>query len=738
MILVEGWNRDVAGAREDIAQQEWLPGGSAVDVTIAPTDESVLSTTPTMDEVFDTGSLGSLLERSSWVNAEGTAIVRDGCIEWANPALHAICAVPDGTLHGSSVEVIEIYESTEGSDTIGVRARLDSSLDSVRPRRRALQRADGSAVAVSVAADRLQAVPDGAWVLRVREIAAHVRVDEELRTSEARFRALADHAPIGVFLSDVGIRLAFVNARFAQVWGRPAEELVGDRWLDPVLASDRDKILRAVGDVLCGDDASVTINVLRPEGDVRTLDIRFVPVVGVDRQASFVGSVEDVTDARAREAELEWQARHDALTGLPNRTELWEHINGHFARTSSRVSLLFFDLDDFKLINDSLGHFAGDILLNNVAGRLRDAVRAEDMVARFGGDEFVVFCPGIGTELEAKHTADRLLRELREPIDLGTRQVRVTASVGVIVSEADVHDPEMLIRDADVAMYQAKNAGKARAAIFDAEARRMIEHRLEIVSDLRRALAEDDVGVFYQPIVRHEDLQVVGAEALLRYSHRELGPIPANEVIEIAEASGCIDELGLYVLQRSCADLAEWRARTVGWRPQYISVNLAASQLAHPDFADQVADALTANGLVPQDLCLELTESQLMTDVDMAADVLGHLASTGVRLAIDDFGTGYSSLAYLKRFPVSLVKIERSFVADPEEAFVGAIIEAVVAVTRAVGGRVVAEGVENVAQLDTVGALGCSLIQGYLLGRPTPADQLPVDPDRRFRLERGD
>ncbi|HEU5082911.1 MAG TPA: EAL domain-containing protein [Acidimicrobiales bacterium] len=667
------------------------------------------------------------------MGAEGVALVSAGRIRWANPALHAICAEAPGDLVGRGSSAIELCE-LDDSGSWGPPVSFDA--EGARSRRLLLRRVDGSTVAVSASVDRLQAQPDGAWVLRLREIADHIRVDEALRTSEARFRALADHAPIGVFLSDVGVRLAYVNPRFAQVWGRSAEDLEGDRWLDPVIATDQDEVLAAVGAVLAGRDVSVTFRVIRPDGDVRTLDARFVPVEGVDRQCSFVGSVEDVTDARAREAELAWQARHDALTGLPNRTELWDRIHRHVGRSDRPVSLLFFDLDDFKLVNDSLGHQAGDVLLTVVARRLADAVRDGDVVARFGGDEFVVFCPGTSTEHEAKLIADRLLGVLREPVQLGPRQVRVTASAGVLVSTPGHRDTEALIRDADVAMYQAKTGGKARAAIFDAGARRHLEHRLDVVSELRRALAEDQVQVAYQPIVRHPDLAVVGAEALLRYSHPVLGALPAGQVIEVAEASGCIDELGAYVLHRACADLAAWRGRTVGWRPRYVSVNLAASQLADPDFESVVASALAEHGLRPHHLCLELTESQLMTDVHRAEEVLGRLAATGVRLAIDDFGTGYSSLAYLRRFPVSFVKMERSFVADVHDRFVAAIIEAVVSVTRTLGGSVVAEGVETAAQLEAVSALGCDLIQGYLLARPGEARHLPDTPDLQHRAGR--
>jgi diguanylate cyclase (GGDEF)-like protein/PAS domain S-box-containing protein len=666
-----------------------------------------------------------LLERAAWVSAEGIALVVAGVVRWANPALHAMCALDPGALVGRAVGQIDLVE-LDDEDTAAGRADLDPDRSDGRSRRLVLRRADGSSVAVSGASARLQATPDGAWVLRLREIAARLRADEALRSSEARFRALADHAPIGVFLSDVGVRLAYVNPGFARVWGRSADELEGDSWLDPVVEEDQAAVLGAVASVLGGERADVTFRVLRLDGDVRTLEARFVPLVGVDRQCSFVGSVEDVTDARAREAALAWQARHDALTGLPNRAELWDRIHRHVDGSERPVSLLFFDLDDFKLVNDSLGHAAGDVLLMEVAERLRATVRDGDVVARFGGDEFVVFCPGTSTEQEAAHIAERLLAVLKEPVDLGSRQVRVTASAGILVSTPEHRDTEALIRDADIAMYQAKSAGKARAALFDAGARRRIEHRLDIVSDLRRALAEGEVDVAYQPIVRPADLTTAGAEALLRYEHPVLGALPADQVIEIAEASGCIDELGGYVLDRACADLAAWRSRALGWRPQYVSVNLAASQLANPEFERRVAHALSRNGLETRDLCLELTESQLMTEVALAEEVLGRLARSGVRLAIDDFGTGYSSLAYLRRFPVSLVKIERSFVRDAHDPSVAAIIEAVVSVTRALGGAVVAEGVETTEQLDAVVRLGCRLIQGYLVSRPGLPHELPV------------
>jgi diguanylate cyclase (GGDEF)-like protein len=390
------------------------------------------------------------------------------------------------------------------------------------------------------------------------------------------------------------------------------------------------------------------------------------------------------------------------------------------------MGLLFFDLDDFKVVNDSLGHEAGDSLLCTIAERLAAVLRAGDLIARFGGDEFVVLCRGIEDETHAADIAERLLAELDVPVRLGGKPVRVTASVGIVVARDGSADT--LLRDADLAMYQAKRAGKARIAVFDARERVRVEQHLEIVSGLRQALALGHVGVAYQPIVRQRDRRIVGAEALLRYHHATLGPISALDVINLAERSGCIVELGTNVLTTACRDLAWWRRERGAAAPDYVAVNLAAVQLDQQDLVGLVVDRLERFGLVPSDLCLELTESQLMTDAERGDRVLSDLHRLGVQIAIDDFGTGYSSLAYLRRFPADVVKLDRSFVAGvASEPATAAIIRAVVSLTDTLGFTVAAEGVETREQLECVVDLGCELLQGYGLGRPVPPHEFPLE-----------
>ena len=420
-----------------------------------------------------------------------------------------------------------------------------------------------------------------------------------------------------------------------------------------------------------------------------------------------------------------YQASHDPLTGLPNRSLVVDRLDQALARSTrsdGRVTVLFVDLDRFKLVNDSFGHSVGDGVLLCVSERLRAAVRPADTVGRLAGDEFVVVCEGL-SDREALEVAERLAAAVAEPIVLEGRESVLTASIGIAHGEPGSRAEEML-RDSDVAMYRAKERGRSRIELYDADMRRRMLDRVETERSLRTAIGAGELRLHYQPIVALDGWTVVAAEALVRWEHPERGMVQPAEFVSLAEESGLILPLGRWVLGEACRQLAAWRA---DGRPDLrVTVNLSARQFADPSLIDVVAEALARAGLPGDALWLEITESVLMEEVEATADTLLALKRLGVRLSVDDFGTGYSSLSYLKRFPVDVLKIDRSFIdglgTDPED---GAIVLAIMSLAQALRLDVIAEGVEHFHQLEALHHLGCGAVQGYLLARPGPADTLP-------------
>jgi diguanylate cyclase (GGDEF)-like protein len=437
-----------------------------------------------------------------------------------------------------------------------------------------------------------------------------------------------------------------------------------------------------------------------------------------------------LAEDRERLAEAEriaaHKALHDALTGLPNRALLadrLEQVLARSARSGSGVAVLFVDLDRFKLINDSRGHAAGDELLVTVGDRLRRAVRASDTVARFGGDEFVVVCEDQVAALQASLVAERITEVLREPVLVDGQEIFLSASVGIALSDGTT-SPDGLLRDADAAMYRAKEQGRARSEFFDATMRTAAVVRLETQSALHRAVEREELRLHYQPVVHLASGSLAGVEALLRWEHPQHGLIAPASFIPLAEETGLIVPIGRWTIERAVAQLAHWQ-RTQPGRPLTVNVNLSARQLRQPDLADSVAEIIGAHGIDPAALCLELTESTLMEDVDGHRATLSALQALGVRLAIDDFGTGYSSLTYLRRLPVDVLKIDQVFVQGlGRHRSDTAIVESVIGLAHALGLVVVAEGVETGEQVAHLQALGCDLAQGYHFARAQAAEDI--------------
>jgi diguanylate cyclase (GGDEF)-like protein/PAS domain S-box-containing protein len=637
-------------------------------------------------------------------------------LQWATPAFATLAAIPHP---GADVGDLELGAAGEVICNL-LDTGVAGSADSFAAYR------DGASVAVRISVQPLQELNGSRRsVVVVRERSEELRAEEHLRVSEEQFRVLAEQAPIGIFRSDVGLRLGYANARCIEILGVNTAGLHGSRWLDTLAPADRARVVTALEGVLDGDEAELDqVKVERPDGSARWVSIRVAPVLSTHRAGGFVGSVEDVTERRLLEQALSHDATHDRLTGLPNRSLLWEALQEQLARPEPAVAVLFVDLDDFKFVNDSFGHETGDELLLAVADRLTDAVRPHDLVTRFGGDEFVVVCADVRDAPQAERIARRLVDALAPSFTIAGREINVSASMGLVLSTEPGLDPETVLRDADTALYQAKASGKARWAIFDERVRQGVTTRLAMANALRRAIENDQLTVHYQPIVDQVTGRAVGVEALSRWQDPEFGTVSPAVFVPLAEEMGVIDRLGEWVLRAACRQFARWQADLGDLAPAYLSVNLSARQLSGPGMVEIVMSTLETTGLAPRRLCLELTETVFMGEIEGAVEQLRDLCSLGVRLAMDDFGTGYSSLSSLRRFPGEFLKIDRSFVAglrtDPTAP---AIVAAVVSLSEALGLSPVAEGVENDDDAELLRALGCRFAQGYLYARPMPESE---------------
>ncbi|MEP7114890.1 MAG: EAL domain-containing protein, partial [Ilumatobacteraceae bacterium] len=446
-----------------------------------------------------------------------------------------------------------------------------------------------------------------------------------------------------------------------------------------------------------------------------------------DVTSAYVLNARARVDLLASNDEALQHSLHDALTGLPNRTLLVErldHAMSRCHRTNKMVAILFADLDSFKLVNDTYGHHAGDELLVAVSRRLTRLLRAGDTLARLGGDEFLILCEDLDSESQAQDVAERIRVALIQPFRLVTAEVRVSASVGIAFAGRPGDMPEQVLREADTAMYQAKRSGGAHHGILDRRAQRLDDRRNSLYADLGQAISRGELRLDYQPIVTTSLGRVDGVEALLRWDHPVHGLLGPGTVIPLAEESGLITSIGHWVLERTCSESRRWRT------PRHkddlrMSVNVSPTQLLASGFVESVGQVLADSGTNPSLVILEITESALFEDIDRAIQTLEELRQIGVALALDDFGTGFSSLNYLRRLPIDLIKIDRTFIADIDtEPDTRVIVGAIVDLAHGLGMTVVAEGVETSEQHQHVAALGCELCQGFLFARPMPSVQI--------------
>lgn len=514
--------------------------------------------------------------------------------------------------------------------------------------------------------------------------------------------------------------LTYVNAAFSRILGQQQEAVIGQSC--PCTRDDNSfDVIRTV--IAEGRDGYTMLSRQRSDGSLQWLELFLAPVHDEAGTLNcYVGVINDVTARKEAEAQLAYLAHHDALTGLPNRMRFDNHLREILENneTDKRFALCFIDLDRFKLINDSLGHGAGDAVLVEVARRLRGVCRSEDTLARLASDEFVLLLEDATEATAAANVATRVLDALLPPVVVDGREIDVGASLGLAFYPADGADIESLLNNADAAMYAAKAAGRNTFRFYDEAMNRHAIQRLALESDLRRALGRNQLELFYQPQIRTIDNGLAGVEALMRWRHPERGLISPVEFIPVAEELGIISELGKWALQEASRQIVAWRQQ--GLPVPRVAVNLSPRQFDAPNLADRIEEIITAAGADKSWLELEITESTAMQQPERFIQILRQLRQRGLQVAMDDFGTGHSSLAMLCAMPLSVLKLDRSFVEQlPDSETDVAVAGAVVSLARQLRLAVVAEGVETLAQQRCLASLGCDMLQGYLYSRPLPA-----------------
>ena len=681
----------------------------------------------------------SLVESSP----DGIIVYADGRLVYANAAtLPLLGASQSGELLGRSVlDFVHPDCHAEVRERI---VRLEEGRANPLHSYKYL-RLDGAAIDVEAVSTPVVWEGQPAGQVLIRDVTERVRAERErraaesaVRESDARLRTVIASVPVivfaldtaGVFTSSDGQGLAAQGLAPGEVVGRSIFEVYAGQteMLDHVtvaLGGSAHTWTSETGERYYETHATP----LRDEGGALT---------GV------VGVAYDLTDHKRLERQLAHQAFHDSLTGLPNRALFLDRLAHALARSERRgtaVAVLFVDLDNFKVVNDSLGHAAGDVLLSEVAGRLGACARAGDTVARLGGDEFTLLLEDLPHPQAATDVAARIADALRAPLTLQGRPFSVTASVGLAISGLVLDRPNTpaasagdLLREADVAMYQAKNGGKARCAVFDRDMNTQAQERMELEGDLRRAIGDNqrvetgriggELLLHYQPIVALETGTLVEVEALARWNHPRRGLLPPLTFIPIAEECGMIVDLGLWVLREACRQTRRWQEDHPQNPPLIVGVNLSVRQLEQPDLVAQVARVLAETGLSPACLKLEVTESVMMGNAEGTAARMAALKALGVRLAVDDFGTGYSSMAYLSAFPLDTLKIDRAFVQRLDQPDGRAIVQAIVTLARSLNLEITSEGIETEAQWHELRAMGCERGQGYYFARPQTAEAL--------------
>ena len=571
----------------------------------------------------------------------------------------------------------------------------------------------------------------------IGETLLQIRQDEASQQMESRLRQLSramDSSLNGVMITSstqLDHPIVYVNPAFERITGYSAEEVIGQSGRFLVRDDFNQRGLGTIREALrCRREAHAILRNYRKDGSLFWNELFIAPVRDESGSMTthFVSILNDVSERISYEQQLEFHANHDALTGLANRNLLNDRIAQALAQARAdglMVGVLLLDLDRFKLINDGFGHSPANELLKSVAHRLNQTVRDTDTVARLGGDEFVVVIGRLQSADDLSIVAGKILRSLNQPFIMEGKEIFVTASVGAALYPRDGDHGEILLRNADVAMYRVKEHGRNSYRFYAPEMTHMAIDRLDMEGNLRRALERDELQVYYQPLVDLGSGGIVGAEALVRWQHPRIGMIQPGEFIPLAEDTGLIIPLGQLVLRQVCTDILDWQA--AGLPAVKISINLSARQFRQDDLSATIRSVLDETGVDGGRLAFELTESMVMHDVENTLSTLRELKKLGATISLDDFGTGYSSLSYLKRFPIDTLKIDRSFVRDiHQDKDDAAIAHAVIAMAHKLGIKVIAEGVETRDQLKLLSQFSCDEIQGYLFSRPVPVGEFSL------------
>lgn len=667
-------------------------------------------------------------------NLEGmvyrSAIDEDWTLHFVSDGCRALTGYAPEELEYS--QLISLEEITHPDDRVKVRQAVCTALEAsgryhVQYR---IRHRDGSEKWVlergTVVADEA-----GEHVLEgfIEDVTEQVMRERQLADAELRYRSIFEDSVIGMFQTSIDGAYLAANRALARLYGYAgAAELIAGLsdiarrlYVDPGRREEFKRRIRATGRVVDFES-----EVYRCDGSRIWISENAHIVYDQDGEAQYYeGTVEDITERYRARRELEYQATHDPLTGLPNRNLLQDRLHQAVLRArrqGRRGGVAFIDLDNFKFVNDSLGHGAGDRLLVEIAQRLRSCLRDTDTVARYGGDEFVLILGDYDGEHDGLQVLQRLKTAIAEPFELEGHELRVDCSIGVSVFPDDGEEMENLLRHADAAVNHAKRLGKGQFQFYTSALNSAARDRLALESALRKAVGNEDLYVVYQPKVNAQG-RAVGFEALVRWDSEEFGSVSPVRFIPLAEETGLIGQLTWFVLRAACHEAANWRK--AGHLDLRVAVNISPRLFRERDLAALVRSVLDEAGLPPQNLELEITEGMLMGDVQRSLAVLHELKAMGVDIAIDDFGTGYSSLAYLKRFPIDILKVDRSFVLECDgDAEATAITRAIVSLAHSLGLRVVAEGVERPSQQAVLNALGCEEFQGYLFARPLPVEAL--------------
>ncbi|MBF0267399.1 MAG: PAS domain S-box protein [Alphaproteobacteria bacterium] len=591
-----------------------------------------------------------------------------------------------------------------------------------------VERQLASGAVVQVSARRLG---DGKVLLTYTDVTDLKRREAALKQSEERYALAAQGANDGLWDWDIKNNRVYYSQRWKNMLGCREDEIGGgvDDWFSRVHSDDIDELKAALDAHLVGATTHVEVEyrIRHNDGRYRWMLLRGSSVADPmsGRPARMAGSQTDITERKRTEQQLLHDAFHDGLTGLPNRALFMDRLGQALTRSkrdSNRLfAVMFLDLDHFKYVNDSLGHSAGDSLIVSIARRLDNSRRASDTVARLGGDEFALLIEDVASRDSALDIAERLRQSMSKPVSLLGQEIYPTASMGIALVHEGYERPEDMLIDADLAMYEAKSVGRDRIALFSPEMRVHSSKQLELGSDLRRAFERNELVMFYQPIVGMQEGRIAGFEALIRWRHPTRGIVPPGDFIPLAEETGLIVPIGWWVIEESARRMHAWNAERAQDKQMMMSINISARQFKEPGLIDRIADLIEENAFNPFHIKLEITESLLMDNPEVATEWLSNLKALGVSLSIDDFGTGYSSLSYLHRFPFDYLKVDRSFVATMFEKRENMeIVRAIIALGTNLGMQIIAEGVETVEQYEVLRELGCHYAQGYYFSRPIP------------------